>query len=408
MPFFAVLVALLFHSQVYGVQPGNELVRVLLAEQAAPAEISFTGPTEIFTEQQKIAVYDSYFRVQLKKQNQKWRVRIIRRQRAGRDNEDTYLLPGTNIQFSSVAAYNWENQSLDFPLQIYFQKNIYSVVGAMSMDRYLQGVVEHEMPAGWPEEAIKAQVVASRTYAYWKMVKSKKDVFDLRSSVMDQVFRLPRWGMPSLLAPRVQESITATSGQILVDASNHVFKTYFHSDCGGATTTSEKAWGEEMRGGHRSVADRGCQLRVSEWSRVWSREQLQRLFAKNIFLPPHSQLMDILVRTKDDSQRVEWVDLVYSKGIFKRLRGEEMRRYLGYDQLKSTVFQVVKRSGGWTFTGRGFGHGVGLCQYGAKVLAKNGESYDKILKHYYPSARLVKKGSEKTLQARVLSDQFFQ
>ncbi len=399
MSFLAVLAALLIHSQAHGGQPTNEQVRVLLAEQEQPTEVSFVGPTEIFTEQQKIAVYDSYFRVLVSKQNNKWRVKIVRRQNNGRNNDDIYLLKGANIQFNSVAAYNWNQQRLDFPLQVYFQNKIYSIVGAMSMDRYLQGVVEHEMPAGWPEEALKAQAVASRTYAYWKMAKSKKDVFDLRPSVMDQVFRLPRWGMPSALAPRVLQSISATSGQILVDANNQVFKTYFHSDCGGATTTSEKAWGEEMRASHQSVGDRACQLRVSEWSRVWSREQLQRMFAKNIFLPPQSQLVDIIVRTKDNSQRVEWVDLVFNKGIFKRLRGEELRRYLGYDQLKSTVFNVAKRSDGWAFNGRGFGHGVGLCQYGAKVLAKNGESYNKILKHYYPAARLIEKGSERALQA---------
>jgi stage II sporulation protein D len=105
-------------------------------------------------------------------------------------------------------------------------------------------------------------------------------------------------------------------------------------------------------------------------------------------LPADVKLVDVVVREQSESHRAEWVDLIFNKGIFKRVRGEDIRRLLGYDKIKSTMFAVQKNTDGWAFKGRGFGHGVGMCQHGAKAMAKNGSDFRKILAHYYPGSVL--------------------
>jgi stage II sporulation protein D len=110
---------------------------------------------------------------------------------------------------------------------------------------------------------------------------------------------------------------------------------------------------------------------------------------KNLLIPPRVHLQSVMVRQQNSSERVEWVDFLFTHGIFKRLRGEDLRKMLGYDKIRSTTFKVVQVAGHWIFEGRGFGHGVGLCQHGARSLADQGHPYSSILKHYYPTAQLI-------------------
>jgi stage II sporulation protein D len=164
-------------------------------------------------------------------------------------------------------------------------------------------------------------------------------------------------------------------------------KAYFHSDCGGSTSSAEEVWGQ-AGSGIGPARDIACEARSSGWSSQWTMERLRSRLMSEFVLPADVKLLDVVVREQSGSRRAEWVDLIFSKGIFKRVRGEDVRRLLGYDKIKSTMFVVQKDVGSWTFKGRGFGHGVGMCQHGAKAMAKNGSDFKKILAHYYPGSIL--------------------
>lgn len=297
----------------------------------------------------------------------------------------------------SSTLLNWENKAIDFPILLLANKNSISLIGNMSMNRYLKGVLPHEMPASWPIEALKTQAVASRSYALWKMKNTSQKNYDLKSSVSDQVFRMELIERMSSTHPQVNQALLETEGMYLVGHKNRLVKTYFHSDCGGDTESADLVWGKSNDLTH-AARDVACAQRKSSWRSEWSLKKLKEKMMTSYFLPSDIELIDVIVRTQTQSQRVEHVDLLFSKGIFKRVRGEDIRRILGYDKIKSTLFSVKKEGFEMVFTGRGNGHGVGMCQWGARAMASSGKSFLHILNHYYPGAIIKTPDSLKAFQ----------
>lgn len=358
----------------------DDAVRVLITDDVKPIQLNSLSPVEISTGPETIFLNHARPEIKIEFARGQWVIHVKTKY-----HKETYQLRGPQISLSSITL-SWNGQQMMFPVQISYRAK-YSMVGVMSMNQYLRGVVTHEMPSSWPIEAVKAQVVASRTYALWKKRTQQNDIYDLRPSVMDQVYRMPRVGESTSLPPSVETALRATEDMYLTDKNQRILKAYFHSDCGGSTSSAEEVWGQSgsSLGATRDVA---CEARPSGWSSRWSIDQLRRRLMSEFVLPPDLKLMDVVVRTQSESSRVEWLDMIFSKGIFKRVRGEDVRRLLGYDKIKSTMFAVEKSGDTWVFNGRGFGHGVGMCQHGARAMAKNGKSFKEILAHYYPSAIL--------------------
>lgn len=301
----------------------------------------------------------------------------------------------------SAKKINWEKNLIDFPIIISKTKKNLRIVGLMTMNRYLQGVLPHEMPAGWPLEALKVQAVASRTYALWKIKNSSYDNFDLKPSVADQVFKMEKYDELQGVHPQVEKALAATESMFLgMGSTQKVFKAYFHADCGGDTESANAVWGKShtQTSGVRDVA---CSQRKSDWRSMWSVKALRDKLMRSFVLPESLDLTNIVVRHQSKSQRVESVDILFSNGFFKRMSGEDLRRTLGYDKIKSTLFSVQLNGAQVVFTGRGHGHGVGMCQWGASSMARSGRDFREILKHYYPAARLyspenIDQGVERT------------
>ena len=366
----------------------GEAVRVLLEQDVKAPQFYFLGPAEFSTGLQKVAIYESQYHVSAEFKNQHWILKIKTSY-----FQDQYKIRGEFLSISSLSGIQWKDRNLDFKTHLVWREQQYHVLGEMDMNRYLQGVVPHEMPASWPLESLKAQAVASRSYAYWKMrsKQQKQKLYDLKPSVMDQVFELPRWvpgnGQRNSIAPNVVEALRTTDGEVLFEKPKAILKAYFHSDCGGSTTTAQEAWGENSTAG-TAVRDPYCENRESQWRAAWSKEKIQSRLLQKLVLPPGSSLKEVISRTAANSERVEAVDFLFTQGVFKRVRAEDLRQLLGYDKIKSTTFTIAKNNNEWTFSGRGFGHGVGMCQYGARAMAQRGMGYRQILTHYYPKSAL--------------------
>lgn len=365
----------------------QQIIRVLLAQESSVEleVLSQLGVTVDGTHSEQIHS-DSILKIH--RQGRQWKL-SVRSKKDSKKTAKTLLLTGSTLRLSASELI-WKQQKIKFPITLFSPKQTISVVGHMLVDEYLKGVVPHEMPPLWPEETLKAQVVASRSYALWKARTQIQEPYDVQATVMDQVFRLPASNKQTLNADyRVEQAILETQNQVLVSPDQHVLKAYFHSDCGGATETEKNIWGTAL-GGASSAADRACQdRRENSWVSRWSHEKLSQVVQSQLFVPPHLELKDVVIRSRFKSQRVETMDLIFSKGILKRLRGEDVRRILGYDNIKSTLFQLQKVAGHWVFQGKGHGHGVGLCQWGARSMAKSGKTYQQILAHYYPQAKLI-------------------
>lgn len=253
------------------------------------------------------------------------------------------------------------------------------LIGLVPLEKYVTGVVAHEMPKSWPLETLKAQAVAARSYALAVAKERRNQFFDVDSDIRDQVYSYFSDQDLKQIFPRVCEAVEATEGQILKDSQGRILKTYFHSDCGGQTASAKEVWGtsEEIV----SVKDDVCRgLAKSSWKLRLNKEALSRKLKQDVSF----QLRPV---KSDSGARMERVILKSDQGEQVWTAGD-FRKALGYSQLRSTAFSVRKIGDEWLFEGRGHGHGVGLCQWGSRHWAEHGWAYRKILKHYYPKARL--------------------
>lgn len=362
----------------------EQMVRVLVGDKLPLIEMSTSYPVRIDTSYGEV-IDLNYGKSSLKilPEKNKWRL-IVKAHHQTTER----LLEGDQIKIISTKL-NWQEQLVDFPLLVSRSKNRIQVVGLMTMNRYLQGVLPHEMPARWPLEALKVQAVASRTYALWKMKNSSYESYDLKPSVADQVFKMERFDAYNGVHPSVAKALSETANMYLATASaKKVVKAYFHSDCGGDTESADVVWGQS-RTHTSSVRDVACAQRKSDWQSQWPLKDFREKLMREFVLPDNLHILDVVVRAQSKSQRVENVDILFNKGFLKRVSGEDLRRILGYDKIKSTLFAVQTIGQQIVFSGRGHGHGVGMCQWGARSMAASGKSYKDILKHYYPRAHLV-------------------
>lgn len=246
-------------------------------------------------------------------------------------------------------------------------------VDIVELDEYIYSVVPSEIGKKFPEEAVKAQIIAARTYAYYNTKNSKFKNYDLVDNVDSQVYR----GISA-----EDESINK-----LVNNTKNIIMTYngepinavFHSDSGGYTANSEDVWGGKPVDYLRSINDIGN----NDYSprKNWSYTITKQKF-KNIFgVYPN----EITMEKKDNR-----IERVYILGENKRieLTSNEFRKKLGYTNLFSTIFEFQDLGDSFMFSGNGSGHGVGLSQWGAYGMAVKNMKYDQILKHYYTGIKI--------------------
>lgn len=266
-------------------------------------------------------------------------------------------------------------------------KGTLDVVEYVDLEEYLYGVLPKEVGAGWPAEALKAQAVISRTFALSQRSDEKGVRFDLVNDVRSQVY-----GGLSAEAEPTSRAVDDTRGQILIDKAGQPVEAFFHSSCGGSTEKPGAVW---ARGGEGTTSDVYAALEEDycsadpyrDWTLSLSESSLRaRLRKAGIRL---GTIRQVEVRRTSVSGRAEVIRVVSSKGT-RDIQGNRFRLALGPEALRSTrLDKVEKTRSGFRFTGHGWGHGVGLCQWGARGRAEGGQTYEQILKAYYPGARLV-------------------
>lgn len=257
---------------------------------------------------------------------------------------------------------------------------------------YLLGVLSREMPGSWPMEALKAQAIATRSYTLSQMRARSAWSFDLEGSILDQEFE---WVTPqrrqSAPLKRWSAALVASRDQVLRGANNEVFRAYYHADCGGRTTTPEFVWGPV--GEYKSVRDPACEARASnKWKFVaeksWLKKQLQDPGGDRRAPAAVKAGLEFSWIQSLFDQRVTLVEWWDGMSDLKILSGQNFRQLLGFGKLKSLRFHTREQGKDVVFEGQGYGHGVGLCQWGSKDWAEKGLTSEEILKHYYPLARV--------------------
>jgi stage II sporulation protein D len=279
-------------------------------------------------------------------------------------------------------------------------RNSMNVMASVQIEQYVRGVLPAEMSLQWPIEALKAQAVAIRTYAIYKRLhRYTGSSFDVESSYLDQVFRT-RQGRLNDKSTKLQTAMEATSGQVLLTQRGEIGPAYFHADCGGKIESAETIWNDNAKSAgtnlknSKLVVDEGCALSPrSEWKLTMAKSEIFRRLKMDPHLKdefkPHDRSIDaVLVNRVSAGNHVLEITVKLNGHHSFLVSGEALRSALGYSRLRSTQFAAQDLKNAVEFGGRGFGHGVGLCQYGARSWATKGWTYDKILAHYYPALHL--------------------
>jgi len=247
-------------------------------------------------------------------------------------------------------------------------------INIVSVEEYLMSVVPSEIPALWEPEALKAQAVAARTYAYYHLFKkNKKSLYDVDASTNFQVYR-----GASVEKEPTTRAVNDTAGEIIMFRNEPVLA-YFHSTCGGHTVDDRHVW---ERSDHKYLEGVTCRYcgdsPTYNWKTVVSLDELrQKLSTKYRSI---GQIKNI--RFHRASGRVTAVDIGHTGGKVK-LSGNDFRLLFPGKRILSTYFKSRYIRDGLIIRGKGWGHGVGLCQWGSRGMARSGADYKTILKHYY-------------------------
>jgi len=250
-------------------------------------------------------------------------------------------------------------------------------INTVSMEDYLASTVGGEMSPSWPLEALKAQTVAARSYTVAKLRKPRDSFFDLEDTTEDQVYR----GVETETLS-IWDAVKQTDALVLTRSGNPV-TAYYHSRCGGETLSADQVWGGR-KFFTAQIPCTYCRKYPYQWDARWDNKG----FAKRLGMPASRNIAVVPV-SRNPAGRVLEV-AVEAGGERRVLSAENLRRELGYTQLKSTHFEFHQDQDSIRATGLGAGHGVGMCQWGAKHLAQRGFSFTRILTHYYPREKTLR------------------
>lgn len=284
---------------------------------------------------------------------------------------------------------------------IYFGKNLYrgtlqiiktqggllAAINVLNLEDYIKGVLYHEISHRWPPEAIKAQAVASRTFAIYQAQENFNKDYYLKADVASQMYR----GVFAEKA-RTDKAVDETAGQILMYRGK-VLPAFFHAACGGNTENVSSLWKISSRPLRGVVCPFCKNSPYFKWEKAVPLSEIEEKIARAKGLIGKIKSIKILSRNK--SGRVKGLRIRYEaldgrkriKSI--NMTAKEFRSILGSKVLSSTNFIVTIKGNEAVFNGYGWGHGVGLCQWGAFAMAKKKHNYKEILKHYYPGAEVV-------------------
>lgn len=259
-----------------------------------------------------------------------------------------------------------------------------TVVEEVDLEDYLEGVLPQEMDPDWPLEALKAQAVVARTFTYANRGKFRKDGFDLTSDTRSQVYR----GVTSV-NERVRRAVRETRGEVL-GWNGELLRAFYHACCGGRTENAAEAWGGDPKKTPkplRGVRDPWCETSPKmHWTAYFAWQDLMTAVEEHSRLP--GPLRSLKIGRRDIAGYVR--DFIARAGGEKfEVKSSDLRGSLGAGELKSTkIARLIVKKKGVEFIGAGSGHGVGLCQWGARVQAEKGRTYDKILSFYFPGSEL--------------------
>ena len=249
------------------------------------------------------------------------------------------------------------------------------VVNWVDLEEYLYSVIGGEMNSEWPDEALKAQAIAARTYALYKRNEQRNNpTYDLGATP-------DRWQIYKGViseSPSIYSAVDSTAGKVLTH-NNEIILSVFHACSGGHTENVEDVWGNPLAY-LRAVQDYDQNISACKWERTFSSDEISSRISGV------GNVQEMIAEAHSPFRSVKALRIVGDKGT-RVLKGEQVRTAL---RLRSTRFNITKgANGSFVLQGLGFGHGLGMSQWGAYNLARQGANHLQILGHYYQDVALT-------------------
>lgn len=253
------------------------------------------------------------------------------------------------------------------------------VVNVINLEDYIKGILFHETSHYWPMEVLKSQAIVCRTYALYQLQENKAQDFDVTNDIYSQVY-----GGRGSERHRTNKAVDETKNLVLV-YQGALIPAYFHATCGGHTEDASLVWKIKLPC-LSGVACSWCKDSPHfNWHCVLELGELrQRLVNAGYSL---GVIKRIAIEGRDASGRITDLHIVSSRNEIS-VSSKDFRAAVGPNELRSTNFTVALEGQDAVFEGVGWGHGVGMCQWGAYFFAKQGARYSQILEYYYPGSNI--------------------
>ena len=257
------------------------------------------------------------------------------------------------------------------------------VINYVELEEYLYGVVPREMSPGWPQDALKAQAVAARSYALYVKGKSSDKPYDLVATTASQVY-----GGYGAESPTSTRAVDATGGEVMTYEGRLVVA-YFHANSGGFTEGARSVWVADLPYLTATPDPYSDNIPGGTWDLSLSYQDIQdRLNQYGLSIGTIYQVSPVDISSSGRPLRIV---VVSSRGRIE-LKSNDFRLKIGAMKLRSTRLRIHKTTDGLRINGNGLGHGVGMSQWGAYRMAQTGYDYRDILTHYYKGVQIKRIG----------------
>lgn len=243
------------------------------------------------------------------------------------------------------------------------------------LDNYISGVVQAESGRRAYQEFYKVQAILARTFALNNLMKHNVEGYNLCDHTHCQVY----FGKTTELD--IMKAVSETKGKVVVDENLNLIDATFHSNSGGQTANSEDVWGKKLPY-LRSISDSfSIKMPNARWERKMAKEDWLSYLKLKHNIPVDDSSIKNLALNFSQETRKSHLEINNYKVPLRNIRTDL--------QLKSTFFSIVPIGDSLLFKGRGFGHGVGMCQEGAMNMAKLGYNHEQVIKFYYQNIKLI-------------------
>ncbi|HEX9779752.1 MAG TPA: SpoIID/LytB domain-containing protein [bacterium] len=353
---------------------GVKSIRVALAQQAPAVAVQVQGPFVIRAVGTGVALRDG----------SRLEETAVRPDARGlRVGDDVVPSEAVRVEPARPGTLWLDGRHLRGALEITRQSDTsLRVVNDVDLEDYLRGVLSKEAPDHWPQEVLKAIAISARTYAVYRRLTRAEQPYDVTGDVMSQDY-----GGKTSEKRATSLAVKASRGWILT-WQGAVFPAFYHSTCGGLTEHARVMGSFDLPPLSGGVLCEFCAgSPFFRWQRRLSLADLAWALKKS----PHGSVgavRDLRVTARTPSGRVSTIEIAGATGT-RRLSGYDFRAMFGFEELRSLKLAIRRAGDTFVVDGQGWGHGVGMCQWGAAELARRGWFAEDILALYYPQAELV-------------------